>query len=124
MNTPYQVTRLDPADIAADFRCGKHPLDDFFARHALPNDRAGICRVYVLRRRAVDAPNLPAVLGFYTLSMASVTPQTIPVILESIVSAEFIDDEIEAAHEALAIGGPRPRVRKRRSGATAKPVHA
>jgi len=32
--------------------------------------------------------------------------KTIPVILESIVSAEFIDDEIEAAHEALATGGP------------------
>jgi hypothetical protein len=52
------------------------------------------------------------------------TPETIPVILESIVSAEFIDDEIEAAHEALATGGPRPRVRKRRSGATVRPVHA
>ena len=56
--------------------------------------------------------------------MASMIPETIPVILESIVTAEFIDDEIEAAHEALAIGGPRPRVRKRRSGATAKLVHA
>jgi hypothetical protein len=44
--------------------------------------------------------------------------------LESIVVAGFIDDEIEAAHEALAIGSPRPRVRKRRSGAMAKPVHA
>ena len=51
-------------------------------------------------------------------------PETIPVILESIVSAEFIDDEIEAAHEALAIGGPRPRVRKRRSGATARLLRA
>ena len=50
--------------------------------------------------------------------VASMIPETIPVILESIVSAEFIDDEIEAAHEALATGGPRPRVRKRRSGAT------
>jgi hypothetical protein len=56
--------------------------------------------------------------------VASMIPETIPVILESIVSAEFIDDEIEAAHEALATGGPRPRVRKRRSAATAKPVHA
>jgi hypothetical protein len=36
-------------------------------------------------------------------------PETIPVILESIVSAEFIDDEIEAAHEALAIGGGESR---------------
>ena len=44
--------------------------------------------------------------------VASMIPETIPVILESIVSAEFIDDEIEAAHEALAIGGPRPRARE------------
>ena len=56
--------------------------------------------------------------------MAPRIPETIPVILESIVSAEFIDDETEAAHEALAMGGPRPRVRKRRSGATAKAVRA
>jgi len=56
--------------------------------------------------------------------LASMIPVTISVILESIVTAEFIDDEIEAAHEALAIGGPRPRVRKRRSGATTKPVQA
>jgi hypothetical protein len=56
--------------------------------------------------------------------VASMIPETIPVILESIVSAECIDDEIEAAHEALAIGGPRPRVRRRRSGATAKAVRA
>jgi hypothetical protein len=54
--------------------------------------------------------------------VASMIPETIPVILESIVSAEFIDDEIEA--EASAIGGPRSRVRRRRSGATARSVHA
>jgi hypothetical protein len=47
-----------------------------------------------------------------------VIPETIPVILESIVSAEFIDDEIEVAREALAIGGLQPRVRDRRVGAT------
>jgi hypothetical protein len=41
--------------------------------------------------------------------MASMIPETIPVILESIVSAEFIDDEIEAAHEALATGGGESR---------------
>jgi len=50
--------------------------------------------------------------------VASMIPETIPVILESIVTAEFIDDEIEAAHEALATDGPRPRVRKRRVAAT------
>ena len=56
--------------------------------------------------------------------VASMIPETIPVILESIVSAEFIDDEIESAHSALATGGPRSRVRGRRSSATARLVHA
>ena len=59
--------------------------------------------------------------------MAALIPETVPVdtvILESIISAEFIDDESEAAREALATEGPRPRVRNRRSGATPKPVHA
>lgn len=81
----YETSRVDPADVAAGFRCGKHPLDDFFARHALGNDRAGICRVYVLRRREMDAANLPAVLGFYTLSMASVTADSLsPVLREKL----------------------------------------
>jgi hypothetical protein len=56
--------------------------------------------------------------------VASLIPEDVPVILESIVSAVLVDDEIEAAHEALATGGPRPRVRNRRSGATPRPVHA
>jgi len=79
--TPYQTTRLETADVAAGFRCGKHPLDDFFARHALANDRAGVCRVYVARRREDDPPTLPAILGFYTLSMASVSADSIASVL-------------------------------------------
>ncbi|HEX7839168.1 MAG TPA: GNAT family N-acetyltransferase, partial [Kofleriaceae bacterium] len=44
--------------------------DDYFKRHAVSNDRAGISRAYVLRRQENDPPELPRVLGFYTLSMA------------------------------------------------------
>jgi GNAT superfamily N-acetyltransferase len=36
----------------------------------LTNDQAGIGRAYVLRRQESDPPELPSVLGFYTLSMA------------------------------------------------------
>jgi len=72
------------------------------------------------RREQARTHFLRATLAYQ--QVASMIPVTIPVILESIVSAEFIDDEIEAAHEALAIGGPRPRVRKRRSSATPKPL--
>jgi hypothetical protein len=35
-----------------------------------------------------------------------------------------VHDEIDAAPEALAIGGPRPRMRKRRSSTTPKLVPA
>jgi GNAT superfamily N-acetyltransferase len=65
--------RIGPGDPACGFRCGKHPLDDYFARHALPNDQAGVGRAYVLEASPEDTGRgLPAVLGFYTLSMATV----------------------------------------------------
>lgn len=69
--TSYITTPVEPADARAGFSCGKRPLDDYFARHAAVNDAAGIGRSYVLRRGANDNPELPVVLGFYTLSMAN-----------------------------------------------------
>lgn len=71
----YATVRIDAADVASGFRCGKHPLDDYFKRHALKNDEAGISRAYVLRRADDDETSLPRVLGFYTLSMAVVTAE-------------------------------------------------
>jgi hypothetical protein len=83
----YITTRIEPADITSDVSFGKHPLDDYFKRHALANHLAGISSAYVLRRAS---PNVlasgtpmgrignprparsPRVLGFYTLSMAAV----------------------------------------------------
>ena len=67
-STPLTV-RLDVDDVASEFRCGSRSLDAFFARHALANDRRGIGSTYVLRREADDPPDLPRVLGYYTLSM-------------------------------------------------------
>ena len=67
----YVTSPIEPDDTKSGFSCGKHPLDDYFARHALANDRSGIGRVYVLRRAAGDPERLPAMLGFYTLSMAA-----------------------------------------------------
>jgi GNAT superfamily N-acetyltransferase len=66
----YLTEPIVPADARAGFSCGKHALDDYFARHAVSNDAAGIGRAYVLRRGDGDDPTLPVVLGFYTLSMA------------------------------------------------------
>jgi GNAT superfamily N-acetyltransferase len=68
----YLTSRIEASDVRLGFCCGKHPLDDYFARHALSNDRAGIGRAYVLRRGADDDPGLPPIIGFYTLSMALV----------------------------------------------------
>ncbi len=69
---PFATTALEPADVKKGFRSGTHALDDYFARHAIANDRAGIARTYVLRRAPDDGEELPEVVGFYTLSMASV----------------------------------------------------
>jgi GNAT superfamily N-acetyltransferase len=66
------IQRIESADAASGFTSGQRPLDDYFARHALTNDAAGIGRTYVLRRGSGDDAALPLVLGFYTLSMASV----------------------------------------------------
>lgn len=76
MSTFAVVTaRIEPDDAASGFRCGTGALDDYFARHALANDREGIGRAYVLRRAENDDPALPRVLGFYTLRMALVEAQ-------------------------------------------------
>ncbi len=75
-DTPsFATVCIEAADAASGFRCGKHALDDYFARHALANDQAGIGRAYVLRRSPEDDEALPRVLGFYTLSMASVASE-------------------------------------------------
>lgn len=62
------VRPITEADAASLFRCGKHPLDDYFARHAVANDRSGVSKAFVLPGR-VEAGE-PEVLGYYTLSMA------------------------------------------------------
>lgn len=72
----YRTRPIGPADPTSDFRSGTHPLDDYFRRHALTNDQGDVGRAYVLDASAEDvAAGLPRVLGFYTLSMASVASQ-------------------------------------------------
>jgi GNAT superfamily N-acetyltransferase len=66
----YITSPVEAGDVGHGFRSGKQPLDEYFARHAVANDREGIGRAYVLRRKAGDEPALPRILGFYTLSMS------------------------------------------------------
>jgi hypothetical protein len=80
---PCLTTQIEPIDAKAGFSCGKHSLDDYFKRHAVANDRSGISRAYVLRRGSADPPELPTVLGFYTLSMALVESAPLAQVLEA-----------------------------------------
>lgn len=73
------ISPITAEDPGAGFRSGVHPLDDYFARHAMPNDRAGVSRCFVLRS---DLADLPVVCGFYTLSMASVQADAIRAVLK------------------------------------------
>lgn len=66
------------SDSRSGFKCDKRPLDDYFRRHAWRNERAGIGRTYVLDASEDQASSgLPPILGFYTLSMASVVPTVV-----------------------------------------------
>jgi hypothetical protein len=79
----YATVRIEPDDAASGFSCGRHPLDDYFRRHAVANDRSGISRAYVLRRGDSDPPELPDVLGFYTLSMALAESTSVAKVLDA-----------------------------------------
>lgn len=68
--TSYATSPIAATDATAGFASGVHALDDYFRRHAAANDAAGVGRAYVLRRASTDPAEWPAVLGFYTLSMA------------------------------------------------------
>jgi len=79
----YTTSPIEPADALAGFSCGVRALDDYFARHAVSNDGAGIGRAYVLRRWGDgDGDDLPNVLGFYTLSMATAESAQVARVLE------------------------------------------
>jgi hypothetical protein len=78
----YVTSPIDEADAKSGFSCGQHALDDYFARHALANDRRGVGRAFVLRRAPPEAEELPAVLGFYTLSMANAESAQVAAVLK------------------------------------------
>jgi hypothetical protein len=61
-------------DAASDFDCGIPALNTYFHKRAISNDRRGLGKTYVLHSSSA----VPAVLGFYTLSMANVETATLP----------------------------------------------
>jgi GNAT superfamily N-acetyltransferase len=66
---------VSEVDLALGFSCGVAALDQFFARHALENDRRGLGRTFVLHQ---TTDGKPGILGFYTLSMATVEGRLLP----------------------------------------------
>ena len=78
MTSVFVTEPIDKGDPESGFACGEPPLDAFFAKHALPNDRRGLGRTFVLRRGHGDHGDLPPILGFYTLSMADLEATRVP----------------------------------------------
>jgi hypothetical protein len=72
-DSSYITEPIASDDSAKGFR-GVQALDDFFAKHALANDRRGLGKTFVLRA----ASGAPAILGFYTLSMATIEVVDLP----------------------------------------------
>lgn len=73
----FKTVPISPDDVQSGFCCGVHALDDFFARHALANDKLGLGKTFVLHPER-ETTGLPAVLGFYTLSMADIEGPRLP----------------------------------------------
>lgn len=73
----FKTLPISPDDVQSGFCCGVHALDDFFARHAFTNDNVGLGKTFVLHPER-ETTGLPAVLGFYTLSMAEIEGTRLP----------------------------------------------
>jgi GNAT superfamily N-acetyltransferase len=63
------VRKLVGADAVESFDCGQPALNQFLQRYALVNQRANSAQTYV-------SCNLGSVVGFYSLAVGSVDPQT------------------------------------------------
>ena len=102
----YVTSPIEPDDTTSGFSCGKHPLDDYFSRHALANDRTGIGRAYVLRRAAGD-PECCLPRSFTVCPSRSSTAVTrpLPGLLAAVSDPEQIA-ETEERRTRRAVGAP------------------
>lgn len=70
----FRTRRIRVTDPGCGFRSGTHALDEYFRRHAFPNDQIGVGLAYVLDSPVENQIEMvPPVCGFYTLSMAAVS---------------------------------------------------
>jgi GNAT superfamily N-acetyltransferase len=71
------LTPFTSEDGASGFRCEQEPLNRFFQQNAGQQGRREENRTWVLRR-PVERPDLPLVLGFYTLTTTQIERRTLP----------------------------------------------
>jgi len=69
----FVIESLGEQHNRAAFRCSDHHITNYFRRHALLNTQSRIANAWVVRDRDTDL-----VVGFYTLSTASVDFNAIP----------------------------------------------
>jgi GNAT superfamily N-acetyltransferase len=72
---PIVIRRLEEPDEVKNFDCGDEPLNNYLKRHAWNNqEKSSLGVSYV----AIDEVAPRAVLGYFTLAMASVTREAFP----------------------------------------------
>lgn len=99
---PVRIERTHAHDA---FDCGEPALNDWLARHALPNDAAGSSRVFVTTE---DGTN---VVGYYALAAAEVEPDAATVRLAKgqpknrpIPVALLARLAVDSAHQGRGVG--------------------
>lgn len=70
----YSIRPLDADAQTADFEYGEKALDDYLQRYATQDIKRGVARVFV----AASAEQPQRVMGFYTLSAASIAAESLP----------------------------------------------
>lgn len=70
----YRIRALDDEVDTAGFRCGEAALDEYLQRYARQDIKRGVARVFMATR----ADQSGAVMGFYSLSAASVDAEQLP----------------------------------------------
>jgi GNAT superfamily N-acetyltransferase len=75
---PLPVTQpLTSSDAASGFECEHEALNRFFRQEAGQNQRRDMSRTWILRRPE-DQPDLPRILGYYTLTVGTVERASLP----------------------------------------------
>ncbi len=73
----FSTVAVTRADTASGFECEEPALNDFFRQYARQGHSAGMSKTWVLRRPETR-PELPLVLGYYTLTVATVERAELP----------------------------------------------